>query len=162
MRPPHTLNKLFRLQFPFVHNPFLFRESLFPCLPSDSGTQLPAFSFSVFLFRVTGTTQLLTSCFQLAIPLCFRFRFWLLGLSFCVFFPALTSHILPPGFLIVNSYFLHLQTIKSFFTAILFQYFYSYFQKIRGPPTMRKSKQPAPKHPAKPLSAQTGPVQSQL
>ena len=55
--------------------------SLFPCFPSDSGTQLPAIPFSVSLLRVTGTTQLLASCFQLGHPLCFRFRFRLLGLS---------------------------------------------------------------------------------
>ena len=43
--------------------PLPFR--LFPCVPSDSGTQLPAFPFSASLFRVTGTTQLPASCFQL-------------------------------------------------------------------------------------------------
>ena len=30
-------------------------SGLFPCLPSDSGTQPPAFPFSVLLFRITGT-----------------------------------------------------------------------------------------------------------
>ena len=44
-------------------------------------------SFLRSLFRVTGTTQLLASCFQLGQPLCFRFRFWLLGLSFWVLVP---------------------------------------------------------------------------
>ena len=43
--------------------PLPFR--LFPCVPSDSGTQLPAFPFSASLLRVTGTTQLPASCFQL-------------------------------------------------------------------------------------------------
>ena len=38
---------------------------LFPCAPSGFGTQLPAIPFSLRLFRVTGTTQLLASCFQL-------------------------------------------------------------------------------------------------
>ena len=60
-------------------------SGLFPCLPSDFGTQLPAISFLRSLFRVTGTTQLPASCFQLGRLLCFRFRFRLLGLSFSVF-----------------------------------------------------------------------------
>ena len=50
-----------------------FAPSVFPvlsCLVSraffpGSGTQLPAFPFSASLFRVTGTTQLPASCFQL-------------------------------------------------------------------------------------------------
>ena len=51
-----------------------------PLLSSfDSGTQLPAISFLRSLFRVTGTTQPPTSCFQLGRPLSFRLRFGLLG-----------------------------------------------------------------------------------
>ena len=50
----------------FLSSPsFPLPSGLFPCLPSDSGTQLPALPFSASLFRVTGTTQLLASCFQL-------------------------------------------------------------------------------------------------
>ena len=50
----------------FLASPtFPLLSGLFPRLPSDSGTQLPAFPFSASLFRVTGTTQLLASCFQL-------------------------------------------------------------------------------------------------
>ena len=50
----------------FLSSPsFPLPVGLFPCLPSDSGTQLPALPFSASLFRVTGTTQLPASCFQL-------------------------------------------------------------------------------------------------
>ena len=35
---------------------FPLPSGLFPCLPSDSGTQLPAFPFDLFLFRLTVAT----------------------------------------------------------------------------------------------------------
>ena len=62
---------------------FPLPSDLFPCLPSDSGTQLSAFPFSVFCFASQWLPQLLSPLpfgFR-PLPLGFRFRFWLLGIG---------------------------------------------------------------------------------
>ena len=60
---------------------FLVRKGLFPCLPSDSGTQLPAIPFSVrrFASQWLPLRLSLLPCGFWPFPLGFRFRFWLLG-----------------------------------------------------------------------------------
>ena len=60
---------------------FPLPSGLFPCLPSDSGTQPPALLFSDHWLA----SQWLLQCLRLLpfglrlLPLCFRFRFWLLS-----------------------------------------------------------------------------------
>ena len=49
----------------FLRCLFPLPSSLFPCLPSDSGTQLSAFLFTVHCFASQWLPQLLASCFQL-------------------------------------------------------------------------------------------------
>ena len=98
---------------------FPLPSGLFPCLPSDSGTQLPAFPFSVHCLA----SQWLPQCLSLLpfgfrpLPLCFRFRFWLLGLFASHCCSPRTFAILSRCFSFVNNFFLH------FFT-----FFYKYLQ----------------------------------
>ena len=59
---------------------FPLPSSLFPCLPSDSGTQLPALPFSLAVSPHSGYLSASALSFRFRPhPLCFRFRFWLLG-----------------------------------------------------------------------------------
>ena len=91
---------------------FPLPSGLFPCLPSDSGTQLSAFPFSARRFASQWLPQrlsLLPYGFR-PFPLGFRFRFWLLGLEhismscpLCV--PAANMRILAHDFRFVNNYF---------------------------------------------------------
>ena len=62
---------------------FPLPSGLFPCLPSDSGTQLPAVPFSVRCLASQWLPQRLSllPCGSRPPPLCFRFRFRLLGSS---------------------------------------------------------------------------------
>ena len=65
---------------------FPLPSGLFPCLPSDSGTQLPAIPFSVRCFASQWLPQrlsLLPFGFRPP-PLGFRFRFGLLGSEICL------------------------------------------------------------------------------
>ena len=71
---------------------FPLPSGLFPCLPSDSGTQLSAFPFSARRFASQWLPQrlsLLPYGFR-PFPLGFRFRFWLLGFGIYLFryFPS--------------------------------------------------------------------------
>ena len=61
---------------------FPLPAGLFPCLPSDSGTQLSAFPFSVRCLASQWLPQRLSllPCGSRPFPLGFRFRFWLLGI----------------------------------------------------------------------------------
>ena len=84
------------LSFPFFPFPlaavpsvlvFPLPSGLFPCLPSDSGTQLPAVPFSVRCLASQWLPQrlsLLPLGFR-PLPLGFRFRFWLLGFEISPF-----------------------------------------------------------------------------
>jgi len=62
---------------------FPLPAGLFPCLPSDSGTQLSAFPFSVRCLASQWLPQRLSllPCGSRPFPLGFRFRFWLLGIA---------------------------------------------------------------------------------
>ena len=73
---------------------FPLPSGLFPCLPSDSGTRLAAFPFSVRRLATQQLPRLLSLLpfgFRL-LSLSFRFRFWLLGFGLTSFSDA--SHSL--------------------------------------------------------------------
>ena len=105
-------------RFPRCFFPLL--SGLFPCLPSDSGTQLSALPFACRCLASQWLPQHLGRLpfgFR-PLPLGFRFRFWLLGswnISFDLFrsfqFPDANSYIILHKFQIVNNYFLSFCTI---------------------------------------------------
>ena len=96
---------------------FPLPSGLFPCLSSNSGTQLTAIPFSVCCLASQWLPQhlrLLPFGFWL-FPLCFRFRFWLLSfrnfpfghflVALFTVVPSATLCILTHVFLFVNNFF---------------------------------------------------------